>query len=115
MAIEDYIGKVYAVERHIKELREERERTGGTLTARGGAEDPPARIRSHPGGVQETGSISCCLACRPQSALGKALSYTTKQWPKLVRHLEHPDVPVDNNYLENRIRPVATERSLCTS
>ena len=24
----------------------------------------------------------------PQSALGKALAYTTKQWPKLVRYLE---------------------------
>jgi len=33
----------------------------------------------------------------------------------LVRHLEHPEVPVDNNYLENQIRPFATERSLCTS
>ena len=29
----------------------------------------------------------------PQSALPKALAYTTKQWPKLVRHLEHADVP----------------------
>ena len=31
VAIDDYIGKVYAVERHIKELREEREKSGTTL------------------------------------------------------------------------------------
>ena len=37
----------------------------------------------------------------PQSALGKALAYTTKQWPKLVRHLEHAEVPLHNNYVEN--------------
>src|SRR5215470_10319417 len=31
VAIEEYIGKVYAVERQIKELREEREKSGTTL------------------------------------------------------------------------------------
>ncbi len=31
VAIDDYIGKVYAVERHIKELREDREKSGTTL------------------------------------------------------------------------------------
>jgi transposase len=46
----------------------------------------------------------------PASALGKALSYTLNQWPKLVLHLEHPEVPVDNNYLENQIRPFSTGR-----
>ena len=46
----------------------------------------------------------------PQSALGKALAYTTKQWPKLLRHLEHADVPAHNNYLENLIRPFSQGR-----
>ena len=46
----------------------------------------------------------------PKSALGKALSYTTKQWPKLVRHLDHPEMPIDNNYVENQIRPLAQGR-----
>ena len=35
----------------------------------------------------------------PNSALGKALGYTSRQWPKLVRHLDHPEMPVDNNYM----------------
>jgi transposase len=46
----------------------------------------------------------------PKSALGKALSYTTKQWPKLVRYLKHPEMPIDNNYVENQIRPLAQGR-----
>ena len=34
----------------------------------------------------------------------------TKQWPKLLRHLEHADVPAHNNYLENLIRPFSQGR-----
>ncbi|EQD52193.1 transposase IS66, partial [mine drainage metagenome] len=37
-------------------------------------------------------------ATPPQSALGRALSYTHNQWNKLVLHLEHGDVPAHNNY-----------------
>ncbi len=32
------------------------------------------------------------------------------QWRKLVQFLDHPDVCVDNNYLENQIRPFAQGR-----
>jgi transposase len=32
------------------------------------------------------------------------------QWSKLVRFLESPEMPVDNNYLENQIRPFAQGR-----
>lgn len=111
LAIEEYIGKVYAVERHIKELREERERAGGTLPL-----EVVLKIRherSAPILAAFKDWVDKLLpGVPPTSALGKALSYTTKQWPKLVRHLEHPDVPVDNNYLENQIRPFAQGRRL---
>ena len=46
----------------------------------------------------------------PKSALGKALAYTANQWEKLSRFLEHSEVPVDNNYCENQIRPFAVGR-----
>ena len=46
----------------------------------------------------------------PRSALGKALAYTTNQWPKLVRQLEHGEVPIHNSDTENRIRPFAQGR-----
>jgi transposase len=108
-AIEEYIGKVYAVERHLKALREDRERAGGTLPL-----DMVLKIRqekSAPLMAAFKDWVDKLLpGVPPKSALGKALSYTVNQWPKLVRHLEHPEVPVDNNYLENQIRPFAMGR-----
>jgi len=109
VALNEYIGKVYAVERQIKALREECERTGETL--------PLERVLK----LRQEKSAQIMVAFKawveqllpgvpPKSALGKALSYTTHQWPKLVRHLDHPEVPVDNNYLENQIRPFALGR-----
>src|SRR5258707_13081147 len=44
------------------------------------------------------------------SALGKALGYTARQWPKLVRHLDHAEMPIDNNYIERQINSYATGR-----
>ena len=46
----------------------------------------------------------------PNSALGKALGYTARQWPKLIRHLQHAEIPVDNNYVERQIKHYATGR-----
>ena len=46
----------------------------------------------------------------PSSALGKALGYAQRQWPKLVRHVDHPEIPVDNNYSEQQIKHFATGR-----
>lgn len=109
VAIEDYIGKVYAVERQIKELREERERAGGTLPLETVLK--MRQQRSAPLLAAFKDWVDKLLpGVPPGSALGKALSYTVNQWPKLVRHLEHPEVPVDNNYLENQIRPFAQGR-----
>jgi transposase len=46
----------------------------------------------------------------PKTALGKALAYTTRQWEKLSRFLSDPEMPADNNYCENQIRPFAVGR-----
>lgn len=46
----------------------------------------------------------------PQTALGKAVSYTIGQWDKLVRYLEHPDLTPDTNRVENKIRPFVIGR-----
>lgn len=109
VAMEDYLGKVFKTEREIKELREERERTSGTLEP-----DEVLKLRR-----QKSAPVLAAFkswvedllpGVPPQSALGKALAYTTKQWPKLVRYLEHPDVPAHNNYIENIIRPFSQGR-----
>ena len=46
----------------------------------------------------------------PKSALGKAVTYTLNQWPKLARCLEYEDVELSNNLAENSMRPVALGR-----
>jgi len=43
----------------------------------------------------------------PQSLLGQALSYALNQWPLLERFLDHGEVEIDNNLVENAIRPTA--------
>lgn len=46
----------------------------------------------------------------PQTALGKALGYLQNQWPRLIRYLEDGCYPIDNNPVENAIRPFAIGR-----
>jgi len=43
----------------------------------------------------------------PQSLLGQAIGYTLNQWPMLEGFLEHGEVEIDNNLVENAIRPTA--------
>ncbi len=47
------------------------------------------------------------LAERPQSPVGKACSYALGQWKGLLTYLDHGEVPIDNNSVENAIRPCA--------
>lgn len=109
VALEEYIGKVYMVERHIKALREQREQDGETLPL-----ETVLKIRQ-----EKSAPLMAAFkewvdkilpGVPPNSALGNALSYTVGQWSKLSLFLTHPDAPVDNNYLENQIRPFAIGR-----
>ena len=43
----------------------------------------------------------------PQSALGRAISYVLDQWPALERFLADGRLEIDNNTVENAIRPTA--------
>jgi len=45
-----------------------------------------------------------------KSALGKAISYTLKQWPKLTVFLEDGRLSIDNNRAEQAIRPFVVGR-----
>jgi hypothetical protein len=33
-----------------------------------------------------------------------------RQWPKLIRFLDHPEIPLDTNRVENAIRPFVIGR-----
>jgi hypothetical protein len=43
----------------------------------------------------------------PQSAMGKAIDYTLTMWPMLTVYLEDGRIEIDNNPVENAIRPTA--------
>ena len=46
----------------------------------------------------------------PQSAIGKAIAYTLKLWPRLQRYVDDGRSEIDNNLIENTIRPIAIGR-----
>ena len=47
------------------------------------------------------------LTPAPNSATAKAIDYSLKRWAALTRYAETGDLPIDNNPVENSIRPIA--------
>ncbi|HBP0494408.1 TPA: IS66 family transposase, partial [Pseudomonas aeruginosa] len=45
------------------------------------------------------------------SASAKALDYSLRRWEALTRFVDDGQLPVDNNWIENQIRPIAIGRS----
>src|SRR5438094_3910648 len=66
-----------------------------------------ARVAPVAGGIRTWVTQQRAL---PQSALGKALAYTTELWPGLVAFLEDAAIPVDNNATERALRGIALGR-----
>ena len=46
----------------------------------------------------------------PRGLLGTAVNYTLDQWDKLERYIEDGRIPIDNNLVENAIRPFVVGR-----
>lgn len=46
----------------------------------------------------------------PKNKLGEAIIYTLDDWNKLVVYLDKPVIPIDNNLVENAIRPFVIGR-----
>lgn len=46
----------------------------------------------------------------PNSALGKAIGYASNQWKYLTKYIHHGEAEIDNNLVENQIRPFALGR-----
>src|SRR5690625_362024 len=94
----DYIGELYAIEREAKaldaterwRLRQERAK--------------PIADRLHAWMLAQRSRVP------DGSGTAKALDYSLKRWVALTRYLEDGAVPIDNNYLEQQIRPLAVGR-----
>ena len=93
------IGGLYEVERHAKEMSDEARWRLRQETA------VPIAEKLHEWMLAQRELV-------PEgSATAKALDYSLKRWVALTRYLEDGAVPIDNNQVENLIRPWALGRS----
>jgi transposase len=46
----------------------------------------------------------------PKSPMGKAIAYALNVWPKIMRYIDNGIYEIDNNLIENSIRPIAIGR-----
>jgi transposase len=94
----DWIGQLYEIEREVKEL------------------DNPQRLairqaRSQPLLEEfKTWLLARRMQLVNADVTAKAIDYTLKRWGALVVHVDDARVPVDNNAVENMMRPIALGR-----
>jgi transposase len=96
----DYIGKLYGIERGAKDL--------------GLSADEIYKLRQEEGkpilDEFRVWLMERVNTTPPKSLLGKAIGYTLNQWNKLVRYIEDGRLRIDNNLVENIIRPFVVGR-----
>lgn len=93
------IGTIYEIERELKSLDpDERQRIRQLRSA-------PAMDALHRWMLLTRQKIT------DGSATAKALDYSLKRWSALTRFVDDGRLPVDNNWIENQIRPVAIGRA----
>jgi transposase len=61
-------------------------------------------------GVLEAAMTEFRATVLPKSGLGRALAYALDQWPSIVNYTKVAEAELDNNGVENAIRPVALGR-----
>lgn len=47
---------------------------------------------------------------RDESATARAIDYSLNRWAALTRYIDDGELPIDSNWVENRIRPIAIGR-----
>ena len=92
------IAKLYAIERDGKHLDTEARRPLPQAQAQ------PILDELH------TWLRSTRITAAEGSGLARAIDYSLKRWPALVRYANSGDLPIDNNPIENAIRPIAIGR-----
>jgi hypothetical protein len=93
------IGGLYEVERQAKDMSDEDRRQSRQEMA------VPIEAKLHEWMLAQRGLV-------PEgSATAKALDYSLRRWVALTRYLDNGAVPIDNNAVENQIRPWALGRS----
>ena len=93
-----YIAQLYEVEREVKSLRA----------------DERLQIRQAKSKLLADAMHEWMMLQRQKiidgSATAKALDYSLRRWGALMRFLDDGQLPIDNNWAENQIRPIAIGR-----
>lgn len=97
----DFIGKLYAIE---KKLRQGHYTDAQILQERKQAQSILSEFKEWM--TQELYGKKVL----PKSTMGLAIAYTLKLYDKLWVYTEHPQMNIDNNPIENSIRPIAVGR-----
>lgn len=98
------IARLYAIEKTLRQMLSSGEMTANEFTSRRKQQCQPIIDKFHAWLMRKSERIL------PSSAAGKAVAYAVKQWPKLIRYLEHADLTPDNNSAERAIRPFVLGR-----
>jgi hypothetical protein len=99
----EYIGGLYEIERETKDLPPDKRREIRQTRAKPRADALHQWMLAHRQKVPDG------------SGTAKALDYSLKRWEALTRYLDDDAVPIDNNWVENQIRPWALGRSYAQS
>ena len=94
-----YIGQLYDVEREVK-----------SLTANERQKIRQSRSKPLADAMHEWMQLQR-QKITDGSATAKALDYSLKRWGALTRFLDDGQLPIDNNWIENQIRPIAIGRN----
>jgi transposase len=94
-----YISQLYDIEREIKALKPEER-----LEIRQ-ARSKPLAMKFHEWMLLQRQRIT------DGTATAKALDYSLKRWTALTQFLDNGQLPIDNNWIENQIRPIAIGRN----
>ncbi len=94
-----FFGQLYDVEREVANLDVDERRRIRQLKAKPVADDLFAWLVAQRQKVPDG------------SATARAIDYSLNRWTALTRYLGNGHLPADNNWIENRIRPVALGRN----
>jgi transposase len=94
-----FFGALYDVEREVQELGADDRRRIRQLKAQPVADDLQAWLLLQRQRVPDG------------SATARAIDYSLQRWAALTRYLGDGRLPADNNWIENRIRPIALGRN----
>ncbi|WP_176026279.1 IS66 family transposase, partial [Robbsia andropogonis] len=93
-----HIGQLYEIEREVQDLEPDERHERRQRRSRPIADALHTWMLLHRQQVSEG------------SAIAKALDYSLRRWEALTRFLDDSQLPIDNNWAENQIRPIALGR-----